>query len=339
MFILTYNLYPELPKSKSKFYWNVFDTLCTKHDSYTKKGGFLHERKSGLQNEELENVLKWLAYATLFEGKYAFDEQYLVEKLKVIREKLKLNFDTTKIIEDFVVSISIIILDGFEYKFPHKSLQEYLAALLIREQSEEAKSKVYYERFASIEGKITGSNQNLWSICIELDKHSFYKNFFIKHLRKFLSTIKRGGSSKVMNNFYNFLDTGEGITIKNSKINFISFGVSTEPIFPILEFFGSKFSEFDFVLSHEFNNKEELSSLFLEFCKEQGDKLRQSIGAENWIEYKTFWDWSPKVDELISASSLKDIVQDFIRDAENILKRIEEDIAEDSQIKNDLLDL
>lgn len=48
MFIFTFNNYPELPKQKSKFYWNVFDTLCSKHDSFTKAGGWQHERKSGL---------------------------------------------------------------------------------------------------------------------------------------------------------------------------------------------------------------------------------------------------------------------------------------------------
>lgn len=39
MFIFIFNNYPELPKQRSKFYWNVFDTLCSEHDSFTKSGG------------------------------------------------------------------------------------------------------------------------------------------------------------------------------------------------------------------------------------------------------------------------------------------------------------
>ena len=73
MFIFTFNTYPELPKYKSKFYSNVFDTLCTKHDAFTKKGFWLHERKSGLKNDDFENILKWFSYVTIFKGKYSFE--------------------------------------------------------------------------------------------------------------------------------------------------------------------------------------------------------------------------------------------------------------------------
>lgn len=54
MLIYTFDSYPELPRNKSKFYWNVFDTLAVKHDSFTKKGGYQHERKTSLQNDEVE---------------------------------------------------------------------------------------------------------------------------------------------------------------------------------------------------------------------------------------------------------------------------------------------
>lgn len=66
MFILTFKQFPDLPKSKNKFYYNVFDTLITKHDSLSKRGGFQHERMTGLQNEDIEIILKWFSYLTLF---------------------------------------------------------------------------------------------------------------------------------------------------------------------------------------------------------------------------------------------------------------------------------
>jgi hypothetical protein len=340
MFILTYNLYPELPKSKSKFYWNVFDTLCTKHDSYTKKGGFLHERKSGLQHEELENVLKWLSYVSLFEGNYSFDEEYLITKLKAIREKLKLDFNISHIIEDLVVSISIIIQDGFEYKFPHKSLQEYLAALLVREQSEESKSKVYYEKFASIERKITVSNQNLWSICTELDKHSFYKNFFIRHLSNFLSAIKKGGESKLFSNFYSFLKTGEGVAFENDSLNFISFGIAKEPIFSILKFFGHDFNQFNFIISHAISDTVDLQPIYTSYIKETKPQRRAEPLTEYWIDYVDLFKWnSLAMYEILKPQGLDKKISIIVRAAESTLKSIENDIAEDSKIKNDLLDL
>lgn len=176
MFIMTFNSYPELPKSKSKFYWNVFDTLCTKHDAFTKHGGFQHERKTKLQNEELENIIKWFSYTSLFTGKYSFDDHYLSTTLQNIKEKLNIKCETKDLIDDLIVAISIIMIDGIEYKFPHKSLQEYFAALLIKEQYDENKRIIYEKKFDQLAiHSFIGGSTNFLDLCHEMDKLAFNK--------------------------------------------------------------------------------------------------------------------------------------------------------------------
>lgn len=189
MFIFTFKTYPELPKNKSKFYSNVFDTLCTKHDSFTKKGFWLHERKSGLQNDELENVLKWFSYVTIFKGKYNFDESYLKDTLKEILEKLKISSNIDNLVYDFTVSIAIMIQDGTEYTFPHKSLQEYFTAVLIKGLDENQKSKIYGTKFKEQQQLSNGGNFNFYKLCFELDKPNFCKFFLIPNTKSFLKTI------------------------------------------------------------------------------------------------------------------------------------------------------
>ena len=105
MFIFTFNNYPELPKQKSKFYWNVFDTLCSKHDSFTKAGGWQHERKSGLKNDELEIVLKRFSYVSLFDGKYNFDKEYLKASLVKIGKNLGIHIDSNDVLYDLTTSV------------------------------------------------------------------------------------------------------------------------------------------------------------------------------------------------------------------------------------------
>ena len=189
MFIFTFNNYPELPKTKSKFYWNVFDTLCTKHDAFTKKGFWLHERKSKLLNEEFENLLRWFSYLTFFKGRYNFDQEYLKTQIKIIKDKLNISASIDDLIYDLSVSISILIQDGTDYTFPHKSLQEYFTASLIKGLNEKQKEEIYCNKFKNLKRLSRGGNSNFYKLCYELDKYYFSKYFLIKETEEFLSKI------------------------------------------------------------------------------------------------------------------------------------------------------
>jgi energy-coupling factor transporter ATP-binding protein EcfA2 len=184
MFIFTFNNYPELPRQQSKFYWNVFDTLCTRHDSFSKTGGWQHERKSGLKNDELEKMLFWLSYITLFEGKYNFDYQALSSVIKRIIDKIDIdaNVNIDDIIYDLSISLSILIIDGTDYTYPHKSLQEYFAAMLIKSLDNNQKQNVYSKQFQKLNLFTSGGNSSFYKLCLELDKVSFLKYYLIPEL-------------------------------------------------------------------------------------------------------------------------------------------------------------
>lgn len=202
MFIFTFNAYPELPKHKNKFYWNVFDTLCTKHDSFTKKGFWLHERKSNLLNDDLENILKWFSYLTIFRGKYNFDQTFLKNSLADIISKLNLSCNSEDLIYDLTVSISIIIQDGTEYTFPHKSLQEYFTASLIRGLNDSQKQKIYNEKFNQLEDYSTGGKINFYKLCHEMDKVYFSKFFLIPRTELFLKRIDASSEREIVKSYF-----------------------------------------------------------------------------------------------------------------------------------------
>ncbi|ANF51176.1 hypothetical protein A0O34_11900 [Chryseobacterium glaciei] len=174
MFIFTFKNYPELPKKRSKFYWNVFDTLCTRHDSFSKSGGWQHERQSGLKNEELEKILCWFSYISLFTGSYTFDLDYLKNNIqRIIDTKINGTSDLEKVIYDLSVSLSMLIKDGTSYTFPHKSLQEYFAASLIKSLDYSQKKDVYTKKLDALVENSYGGNSNFYNLCFELDNINF----------------------------------------------------------------------------------------------------------------------------------------------------------------------
>ena len=131
MFILTYNEHPELPKHVSSFYYNVFDTLHSKHDAKSKAGGYQHDKKSKLSQDEIRRLLEAFCFISYMQSTYEFSPEYLHDILPKLIERLKVDCTVDDIIYDLSVAISILVQDGTSYVFPHRSLQEYFAASYI----------------------------------------------------------------------------------------------------------------------------------------------------------------------------------------------------------------
>lgn len=185
MFIFTFKKHPEIPHTKSRFYYNVFDTLCTSHDNISKHGD-LHERKTKLKIEDFEEILKWFSFYSYFEGQFNFDKQYLVLKLEFIKKKKGYDFDIEDLIYDLTVNIAIIIIDGLEYKFPHRSLQEYFIALLISQINSNKKSEIYKTKYFNDE---LNPEYNLWAISEEIDTY-YFKIALVSKLGEILNLFK-----------------------------------------------------------------------------------------------------------------------------------------------------
>ena len=187
MFILTFGYHPAIPSKKTEFYFNVFDTLYTKHDSVTKGGGYAHDKACKLERSQYVEVLKWFCYRTYFKQEYQFSRSLLQSELSDIRDRLGYDYDNDKLIYDLTVAISILVQDGLEYIFPHRSMQEYFAALLISGLPEQVRIKKVYNNFFFI----SSQNQNLWSLCQEINEYEFLRNFVASHLNKVTTTIEK----------------------------------------------------------------------------------------------------------------------------------------------------
>jgi len=188
MFILTFGYHPTIPSKKTEFYFNVFDTLFTKHDTITKGGGFTHDRACKLERYQYVDVLKWFSYRTYFKQNYQFSRQLLDSELTDIRQRLGLSYNNDNMIYDLTVAISILLQDGLDYIFPHRSMQEYFAAQLIMSLPEEIRVRKVYDNRVFM----TSNNQNLWSLCMEVNEYEFKKNFISRTLNSVVSNIEKG---------------------------------------------------------------------------------------------------------------------------------------------------
>jgi predicted NACHT family NTPase len=200
MFILSFESHPEIPKRRSAFYKNVFDTLYSRHDGVT-KSGFNREKKTKLQREDFEKILSVFSYLSFMHGDYVFTEEHLSYLLQKVRDSTDYKFDIEDLIFDLRTTISILILDGLEYSFPHRSLQEYFTAHFLNSLVGDQKIKGYDKLMNLFENSSTDHSYNLWNLCAEMDKTGFMKYFLLKLLESYESSLTIGTDTEILERY------------------------------------------------------------------------------------------------------------------------------------------
>lgn len=239
MFILTFQSYSDIPQKRSEFYDQVFDTLFSIHDSVSKLA-YVREKVSGLSKEQFEEVLQLFSFLSYFEEKFLFPGNYLTDKLNIIKSKKKsLSFDNDKFIDDLQVAIGILNKEGLDYTFPHRSLQEYFAALYISKVSPENKKTFYDKLKMEIENNFgcLMSKDHFYGLLSEMDYNNLSINVSIplietlhsklKHVIKITDEVAYEYYGKLILPFYillktstNHIEAHEEVIDKNIRYTF-----------------------------------------------------------------------------------------------------------------------
>lgn len=227
MFMLTYEEHPELPKHISSFYYNVFDTLHSKHDARSKASGYQHEKKSKLSQEEIKRVLDAFCFLSYMQSTYEFSSEYLHKTLPKVLTVLGFDCSVDELIYDLSVAVSILVLDGTSYVFPHRSLQEYFAASYIANLREDAKKKIYEEKL--INDAETERN-TFWTLCEEQDQSCFLQYFLIPSLESFIAKLAKMNDKRLSlpaNIFFNYMELTNSLVLLAEDKRVLSVRTST----------------------------------------------------------------------------------------------------------------
>jgi len=197
MFIITYQTDSNIPQKRSDYYNQVFNTLYSVHDTSSKLG-FVREKKTGMSKENFVDILKRFSFKSFFSHNYTFSVVYFETEMQGIKRDLNLEFSNEDLLTDLEVAIGILTQEGVEITFPHRSLQEYFAALFVTSLTYENKLKVYkylYGQFKDIliNRVLQNDNVNFFSLLGEMDKNCFYKELIIpilKDLKNLIASLK-----------------------------------------------------------------------------------------------------------------------------------------------------
>ncbi|WAF75808.1 NACHT domain-containing protein [Aeromonas dhakensis] len=139
---ITYKTYHKIPAQLHEFYENIFHVLVNRHDAT--KPGFRREYKSGLNERQLEELFCAFCFYSMIEDKGSLSRQ---DAINVIRRATGflgvMPISENSFISDCIKNTCLLLEEGFNYHFIHKSIREYHAAKFISISPMELKDKFY----------------------------------------------------------------------------------------------------------------------------------------------------------------------------------------------------
>ncbi len=174
--LLTFDQSRYIPTKRSAFYKRAFETLYERHDT-SKNVGFSRDHHAGLPMDEFEEIFSLFCYGTYINSAYSFSETELVRNFKIALNRLSIDEKAHLVARDAIESVCLLVKEGHEVVFVHRSFQEYFTALYIKNYKEIDIGDVIEEAVTKGIGELT------LEFIFELDKFSLEKHYILPRLK------------------------------------------------------------------------------------------------------------------------------------------------------------
>jgi hypothetical protein len=150
--LLTYGENAEIPSKLSIFYNQAYEALFQRHDAI--KGGYSRERRTPLDIQDFSRVFSLFSLLTYERSLFKISRTECLKFLSKSRDSLHLKFESEDYLSDLLSAACLMIEDGLELAFSHRSFQEYFVALYISSAPPDVQKKLmdrYLDRMESDE--------------------------------------------------------------------------------------------------------------------------------------------------------------------------------------------
>lgn len=141
MLAILYKSEESIPENLIEFYDKLFYILYTRHDST--KPGFKREIRSGLTERTFEEVFEAFCFLSRKSQKVALTRREATTFSAEALEVTEKNCDESDFINDCCKVACMLIEEGMDYHFIHKSVQEFYCARFISRRSDDFVKRFY----------------------------------------------------------------------------------------------------------------------------------------------------------------------------------------------------
>lgn len=127
--LLTYGQNAEIPTKLSIFYNQAYEALFQRHDA--QKGGYSRERRTNLDIQDFSRVFSLFSLQTYEKRAFKMSRTDCLGYIEKSRTNLNKNFQPEDYLSDLLSAACLLLEDGLEISYSHRSFQEYFVALQI----------------------------------------------------------------------------------------------------------------------------------------------------------------------------------------------------------------
>lgn len=181
MMFLTFRRYNSVADRMANFYGKAYEALYNLHDS-TDKGAFKREFKSSLDERQFKDVFTHFCFQSYMAEIYSFDENEIVSLLE--KSLLKCGADKSQAknyLDDLTTAVCLLVKDGTDYFFVHRSFQAYFAALYTEKMNDDTQKKLFNKLLSE---EYFGEKEDYYEILIQLTGEQFWVNALENRFRE-----------------------------------------------------------------------------------------------------------------------------------------------------------
>lgn len=138
--IISYSQTNNIPTQRYLFYEQAYRAMATRHDALK---GITRNFFTGLNERDFQRVFGHFCADSYVDHNLKFTRVKLDRYLQKVIDEEKMNTDVDMFFKDIVQKLCLMFLDGSEYKFIHRSFQEYFAAYYFTTLMDEEYADVY----------------------------------------------------------------------------------------------------------------------------------------------------------------------------------------------------
>ena len=179
--LLTYGENAEIPKRHSVFYNQAYEALFQRHDA--NKGGFRRQKETELDIHDFGKVFALFCLQTYEKRLFRMSNVQALQFIGKAKERLQLKFLSQAYLNDLLSATCLLVEDGLEIMFTHRSFQEYFVAQYIVSASDEVQRKLLdrYWRYVL--------SDNVIGLVEELNPEIIERNLLLPKLRKLFEEL------------------------------------------------------------------------------------------------------------------------------------------------------